>query len=59
MLALLVRGFQVYVDQTAQRLTAFVVSAGQRGMNLRLRIDDFLRLTKAQFVDASADSPEL
>jgi Cys-tRNA(Pro)/Cys-tRNA(Cys) deacylase len=56
-LALLDRGFQVYVDQTAQSLTAFVVSAGQRGMNLRLRIDAFLRLTKAQFVEASADGP--
>jgi Cys-tRNA(Pro)/Cys-tRNA(Cys) deacylase len=55
-LALLDRGFQVYVDRTAQALTAFVVSAGRRGMNLRLRIDDFVGLTKAQFVEAAADS---
>jgi Cys-tRNA(Pro)/Cys-tRNA(Cys) deacylase len=54
-MALLDRGFQVYVEQTAQRLTAFVVSAGQRGMNIRLRVDDFMSLTQARFVDASID----
>src|SRR5919109_4609973 len=42
-LALLDRGFQVYVDRAAQTLTEFVISAGQRGMNLRLRVDDFMR----------------
>src|SRR5919108_3016255 len=47
-LALLDRGFRVYVEQAARALTEFVVSAGQRGMNLRLRIDDFMRLTKAR-----------
>jgi Cys-tRNA(Pro)/Cys-tRNA(Cys) deacylase len=55
-LALLDRGFQVYVDQAAQTITAFVVSAGQRGMNLRLRVDDFMGVTRARFVDASIDS---
>jgi Cys-tRNA(Pro)/Cys-tRNA(Cys) deacylase len=55
-LALLDRGFQVYVDQLAQTHTAFAVSAGQRGMNLRLRVADFMGMTKARFVDASIDS---
>jgi Cys-tRNA(Pro)/Cys-tRNA(Cys) deacylase len=54
-LALLDRGFQVYVDRAAQRLTTLVVSAGQRGMNIRLRVDDFMRVTQAGFVDASID----
>jgi Cys-tRNA(Pro)/Cys-tRNA(Cys) deacylase len=54
-LALLDRGFQVYVDQLAQTLTTFVVSAGQRGMNLRLRVDDFMGVTNARFIDASID----
>jgi len=54
-LALLDRGFLVYVDQAAQTLTAFVVSAGQRGTNVRLRIDDFMRVTPAKFVDASVN----
>jgi Cys-tRNA(Pro)/Cys-tRNA(Cys) deacylase len=55
-LALGDRGFKVYVEQVAQTLTEFVVSAGQRGMNLRLRVDDFMRLTKGRFVQASAGS---
>jgi Cys-tRNA(Pro)/Cys-tRNA(Cys) deacylase len=54
-LALLDRGFQVCVDQLAQTLTTFVVSAGQRGMNLRLRVDDFMGVTNARFIDASID----
>ena len=54
-LALLDRGFRVYVDQVAQTITAFVVSAGQRGMNLRLCVDDFMRLTQARFIEASID----
>lgn len=54
-LALLDRGFRVYVDQVAQTITAFVVSAGQRGMNLRLCVDDFMRVTKARFIEASID----
>jgi prolyl-tRNA editing enzyme YbaK/EbsC (Cys-tRNA(Pro) deacylase) len=54
-MALLDRGFQAHVEQAAQRLTAFVVSAGQRGMNRRLRVDDFMTLTQARFVDASIE----
>ena len=54
-LALLDRGFQVYLDRSAEKLSAFVVSAGQRGMNLRLRVDDFVRLAKARFADASGE----
>jgi Cys-tRNA(Pro)/Cys-tRNA(Cys) deacylase len=54
-LALLERGFRVYLDRSAQGLTVFLVSAGPRGMNLRLGIDDFIRLTNARFVDAAVD----
>jgi Cys-tRNA(Pro)/Cys-tRNA(Cys) deacylase len=54
-LAVLDRGFQVYAEQAAQTLTAFVVSAGQRGMNVRMRVDDFMSVTQARFVDASID----
>jgi Cys-tRNA(Pro)/Cys-tRNA(Cys) deacylase len=58
-LALLDRGFQVYVDRAAQGLTEFVVSAGQRGIKLRVRIDDFVCLTKAQFVEAAVDREDV
>jgi Cys-tRNA(Pro)/Cys-tRNA(Cys) deacylase len=54
-LAVLDRGFQVSVEQAAQTLTAFVVSAGRRGMNVRMRVDDFMSVTQARFVDASVD----
>jgi Cys-tRNA(Pro)/Cys-tRNA(Cys) deacylase len=54
-LALLHGGFLVHVDQAAQALTAFVVSAGQREKNLRQRPDDFIAMTHARFVDASID----
>jgi Cys-tRNA(Pro)/Cys-tRNA(Cys) deacylase len=54
-LAVLDRGFQVYAEQAAQTLTAFVVSAGQRGLNVRMRVDDFMSVTQARFVDASID----
>ena len=58
-LALLDRGFRVYIERAAQALTEFVVSAGQRGMNLRLRVDDFVRLTKARFVQAAVDREDV
>ncbi len=54
-LALLHRGFQVYLDQAAQALPELVVSAGQRGVNLRLRTDDFVRVTQARVVDVSIE----
>jgi Cys-tRNA(Pro)/Cys-tRNA(Cys) deacylase len=54
-LALLDSGFPVDVDQAAQALTASVVSAGQWGKNVRQRIDDFIAMTHARFVDASID----
>jgi len=47
-LALLNKGFQVVLDSSAQELTEFHVSGGQRGLNVRLPVDDFLRLTNAR-----------
>ena len=54
-LALLDRGFQIYVDRSAAALAEVIVSAGQRGMNLRHRTADFMRLTKARFVGATEE----
>jgi Cys-tRNA(Pro)/Cys-tRNA(Cys) deacylase len=53
-LALLHRGFPVYLDEEAVVLDEFVVSAGKRGLNLRMRVEDFVRVTAAQWLDASA-----
>jgi Cys-tRNA(Pro)/Cys-tRNA(Cys) deacylase len=59
-LALLNRGFQIYVDEQAILLECIVVSAGERGLNLRLKVDDLLAVTGAGFLDASQpdDSPD-
>jgi len=55
-LALVNKPFAVYVDQSAQALTEFVVSAGKRGINLRLRVDNFMKVTRATWVEATRSS---
>ncbi len=52
-LALLNKGFDIYIDEWATLLDTVVISAGQRGFNLRLKVDDLLRVTGAQVIDAS------
>ena len=56
-LALRHRGFRVYLDQAAADLDAILVSAGQRGVDVRLKVADLLRATGAVFVEATADLP--
>ena len=46
-LALLDKGFDVFLDESARRFDELYVSAGQRGINLRLRVDDLIAVTKA------------
>jgi Cys-tRNA(Pro)/Cys-tRNA(Cys) deacylase len=55
-LALLNRGFEVYVDEPARLLREFVVSAGQRGLNLRLGVPALMQVTGAGWMDAGRDS---
>jgi Cys-tRNA(Pro)/Cys-tRNA(Cys) deacylase len=52
-LALLNRGFDVCLDRAAQDLERVSVSAGKRGINLRLAVPDLVRVTGAQWVDAT------
>jgi Cys-tRNA(Pro)/Cys-tRNA(Cys) deacylase len=52
-LALLNRGFQIYVSKDAQAHGSIAVSAGQRGANLELQVDDLVKLTGARLVDVS------
>jgi Cys-tRNA(Pro)/Cys-tRNA(Cys) deacylase len=52
-LALLNRGFQVYLDRPAVQLETIVISAGQRGVNLRVSVKDLLQVTGARLVDAT------
>jgi Cys-tRNA(Pro)/Cys-tRNA(Cys) deacylase len=50
-LALLNKGFDIYIDRAAQRLDHITISAGQRGLNLRLSVADLVRVTQAQWVE--------
>lgn len=47
-LALLDKGFDVFLDASAQGFEEIYVSAGQRGINLRLRVVDLLAVTNAR-----------
>lgn len=55
-LALRHKNFQVYLDRTAERLDHILVSAGQRGVDVRLNVTDFVHATGAVFVEATAPS---
>ncbi len=52
-LALLNRGFQVLLDRPAVQLEMIVISAGQRGVNLRVGVKDLLQVTGAHVVVAT------
>ena len=56
-LSLLSKGFAVHLDRSAESLDSIVVSAGQRGLNLRLRVEDFRRLTGAGWLDSAHPDP--
>jgi Cys-tRNA(Pro)/Cys-tRNA(Cys) deacylase len=43
-LALLNRGFQMALDETAQLFDEIHISGGQRGLNIRLGVDDLISL---------------
>lgn len=54
-LALLNKGFAIYIDEWAELLDFILVSAGQRGINLRLNPADLIRVTGAQLADLSSE----
>lgn len=54
-LALLNRGFDVCLDRAAQGLEHVLVSAGKRGIDLRLAVPDLVRTTGARWVDATGE----
>jgi Cys-tRNA(Pro)/Cys-tRNA(Cys) deacylase len=53
-LALLNKGFDIYVDRAAQDLEHVVVSAGRRGVDVRLAVSDLVRISGARWVDATS-----
>jgi Cys-tRNA(Pro)/Cys-tRNA(Cys) deacylase len=54
-LMLLNQGFEICIDEAAQALDEIVVSAGQRGVDLRLRVADLVQVTGARWVDATRE----
>lgn len=56
-LALRHRRFPVYIAHTAATLDHLLVSAGQRGVDLRLRVADLMRITRATLVDVTVPTP--
>jgi len=46
----------VFLDRRAESLDRIVVSAGQRGRNVRLRVVDFIQLTGARWIDAAREA---
>lgn len=47
-LALINRGFQVIMDESANNFLEIHISAGQRGLNLRLPVVDLIKLVNAR-----------
>ena len=52
-LALLNKGFAIYLDQTAHAFDQIVISAGQRGLQIKLAVPDLVKVTRARMVDAA------
>jgi Cys-tRNA(Pro)/Cys-tRNA(Cys) deacylase len=53
-LALLHKNFQVYLDRPALDLDRILVSAGRRGLNVELLVQDLIRITRAKVIEASS-----
>ena len=50
-LALLNKGFTIYLDSSAQDCEQIMVSAGQRGIQILLTVADLKKVTKARFAN--------
>ena len=54
-LMLLDKKWQIYLDKSASQLQNIVISAGQRGIQLRLPALAFISLTRARLVEIATD----
>ncbi len=57
-LALLNRGFEICIDESARGLDQIHISAGRRGIDLRLAVKDLIDVTRAQVVRATSISTQ-
>jgi Cys-tRNA(Pro)/Cys-tRNA(Cys) deacylase len=58
-LALINKGFQVLLDQSAEKFEAIHISGGQRGLNIRLPVKSLVELTKARLGQISSPLEDL
>lgn len=52
-LALLHKNFPIYIDQSALDLGRILISAGKRGVNLELAVQDLIKVTRAKVIEAT------
>lgn len=55
-IALLDRGYEIFIDKSAILLDELIVSAGKRGVNLRLKVSDLMRVVGAKVIEATHPS---
>lgn len=56
-LALTHKRWGVYLDEAAQQHEAILVNAGQRGLNLKVKVDDLVRVLNAKVVAITDGQP--
>ena len=57
-LALTHKRWGVYLDKTAEAQEAILVNAGQRGLNLKVKVADLVRVLNAKVVDVAVKGSE-
>ena len=54
--ALLGKPFVTFIDHSAGKLDRIIISAGKRGLQIKLAVEDLIKLTSARMADVSAAS---
>jgi Cys-tRNA(Pro)/Cys-tRNA(Cys) deacylase len=52
-LALVNKGFAMFLDKSAESLDQIYISAGQRGLDIQLAVKDLVKATGARLVEVS------
>lgn len=53
-LALMNKGFSMFLDKSAESFAQIYVSAGQRGLDIQLAVKDLVKLTRARLVEVTS-----
>jgi Cys-tRNA(Pro)/Cys-tRNA(Cys) deacylase len=53
-LALVNKGFAMFLDKSAESFSQIYVSAGQRGLEIQLAVKDLVKLTRARLVNVTS-----